>query len=106
MPLLMTDKMKYLIILISLLTPVQAEYFYLGIGAGKNDILFGDQEWIDGGEIGCSFRAGNRHHLAGSFYGDIGYSHYSQCLVGPPVNDDLESSSDHLYYWVEWRFGE
>jgi len=92
----------YLAILILICFPVQAEY-YIGAGIGKNDILFGDQEWIDGGEIGCSFRAGNRHHLAGSFYGDIGYSHYSQCLAGPPFNDDLESSSDHLYYWVEWR---
>ena len=98
--------MKYYLILFLLCFPVQAEYFYLGIGAGKNDILFGDQEWNDGSEIGCSFKAGYRHHLAGSFYGDIGYNHYSQCLVGPPVNDDLESSSDHLYYWVEWRFGE
>ena len=98
--------MKYYLILFLLCFPVQAEYFYLGIGAGKNDILFGDQEWQDNGEVGCAFRAGYRHHIASSFYGDIGYSHYSQCMTGAGVDDKFEDSLDSVYYWVEWRFGE
>jgi len=54
--------MKYYLILFLLCFPVQAEY-YIGVGIGKNDILFGDQEWQDNGEVGCAFRAGYRHHM-------------------------------------------
>ena len=95
--------MKYYLILFLLCFPVQAEY-YIGVGIGKNDILFGDQEWQDNGEVGCAFRAGYRHHIASSFYGDIGYSHYSQCMTGAGVDDKFEDSLDSVYYWVEYRF--
>ena len=97
--------MRVCIILLLCSGSVQAEsYFYIGLGVGKNAMLFdSENEWEDNGEIGCGARIGHRHHLSGNFYGDFNYSHYSQCLSGPPRNDGWESSSDHLYYFVEWR---
>jgi len=97
---------RLIVILLLCSGSVQAEsYFYIGLGVGKNAMLFdSENDWEDNGEIGCGAKFGYRHHLSGSFYGDLNYSHYSQCLSGPPVNDDWESSSDHAYYWVEYRF--
>ena len=99
-------RLSLVITILLLLSPsADAEYFYMGIGIGKNDILFSDQKWEYQGELGCSFRAGYRHHIGGSFYGDVGYTHHSQCLAGKPFGDPnkFESSSDHLYYYFEVR---
>ena len=81
-------------------------YYYARVGVGKNMILFSDKDWQDQGELGCSFGFGNRHHLKGSFYGEVSYTHYSQCMVGAPFDkkDEDEDSSDHLFYYLEYRF--
>ena len=79
-------------------------YFYARLGAGKNATLFNDDnKWDDNGELGCGAGFGYRHNISGRWYGDLSYTHHSQCLSGPPVNNDEESTSDHAYYWVEWR---
>ena len=105
MPLLMTDKMKYLIILISLLTPVQAEsYFYARVGLGDNNAVSTCECWDDGGSIGGRIMFGNRHHLGGKWFGDINFLHHSQPFIGHPFDDRNETSSYHLYYDVEYRF--
>ena len=102
--------MKALLILMLLSTPVLAEdaYFYGGLGLGHNDVFFdSDRDWNDQGELGTSFRAGYRHRLTGNWYADWNYTHNSQLMAGKPFNDgQSETSSDHLYLYVEYRFND
>ncbi len=98
--------MKLFILLMLYAIPVSADYWYLRAGIGKNAMLFTDSDtWEDQGSLGCSLGAGHRHHLAGNFYGDLSFTHNSQCFVGRPFNDyEVETESDHLVYFVEYRW--
>ena len=92
-------------LVLAIATTVQAEsYWYFKAGIGKNMMLFSGNDWQDNGELGCSGGFGHRHHLKGNFYGDAGYMHYSQCMTGPPWNDDYEDSLDAVYYYIEVRW--
>lgn len=84
-----------LIILILLLfsgSTFACDGFHVEIGAGKNGNFTGSSvPWDDGGGVAAYF--GLR------YYGKLGvcqYSHYSQWEVGPPFNDAVESSLDHI----------
>ena len=100
--------MKYVIALLLISCTANADsYYYIGLGAGKNtNLVDSAHDWEDGGEIGCSVRAGHRHHIGGSFYGDLNWTHNSQCLAGEPFGaDQSETTSDHFIYFIEYRFG-
>ena len=79
------------------------DHFYLGLGLGKNGMWFSGGTWEDQGSLGCGGKIGYRHHIAGNWYGDANFSHYSQCFVGAPWNDEDETESDHLFYFFEYR---
>jgi len=82
-----------------------ADYFYAGVGIGKNAMLFSEQQWEDHGEMGTGFRIGYRHHIGGQWYGDFNFAHHSQITVGRPFNDEEgETTSDHLYYYLEYHW--
>lgn len=91
-----------LAILISGAAQAGENYFYVGLGLGKNDSVCGC--WEDHGSAGGKVALGHRHHIWEGFYGDLSYTHYSQPLVGAPFDDRWEMTSEHLYYTVEWRF--
>ena len=79
-------------------------HLYVKGGIGKNMMLFTDQEWTDQGEAGTSVGIGYRHQISGNWYGDLSYQHFSQLNVGQPLHDyEFETTTDHLYYNVEYR---
>ena len=80
------------------------DYFYVRLGLGKNAMISSTDKWEDQGSIGGAAGAGWRHRLKGNFHGDLSYTHNSQPLVGEPFNSKYETSSEHLYYFVEYRF--
>ena len=85
-------------------TSAQAEPF-LELGAGYNANLFGcDDCWDDGGAgpLGAYMRIGAQYDWRGVTIGGH-WIHLSQWLVGPPWNDDAESSVDHVGVFARFR---
>lgn len=64
---------------------------HMELGAGKNGSIGNSNTWDDNGSLGSYF--GLRYEWDNAI---CQYSHYSQWFVGPPFNDDSESSLDHL----------
>ncbi len=96
-----TWKVSLTTLLILLAAPVQAEYFYARLGLGESWSNLG---WENQDSIGGGVGVGYRHQMFDTpFYGDLAVTHYSQPFVGLPFNDDQESGSTHLFYWIEWR---
>ena len=95
--------MKYLILLL-LSFPVNADYYYFRIGAGKNMALTSSIEWVDQGEAGCMVGSGHVWEIAKQDFIDLGANHYSQCLVGTPFNDKDESAMEAFYLIYERRW--
>ena len=80
-------------------------YFYTGIGFGSNDNWFGCSDcWDDGGGVGSSLFAGYSLDFGNGIHGALEWRHYSQIDVGPPFNDDDESSLDTLHITFEKRW--
>ena len=96
------NAIKYMAI-IAVLTGCGGQY-YAKIGLGKNGNVTGCDCWDDGGSVGTRLAGGWRHQIKGNLYGDVNYYHHSQAFVGPPFNDDPETSADHFYYDLEYRF--
>ncbi len=88
--------MKYLIILLALVSAPAQSYCYARIGVGHSWSNLG---WENQDSFGGSAGAGCRHQISGNWHGDINLSHYSQ-----PFIHDNETSSYHAFYWVEYRF--
>lgn len=95
--------MKYLILFL-LSFPASADYYYFRIGAGKNLALTSSILWEDQGELGCMLGGGHVWEITKQDFVDLGVNHYSQCLVGPPVNDKDESAIEALYVIYEQRW--
>lgn len=100
--------MSRLLLLLLLIAPgAYAEsYLYMGLGAGKNTVLFNNSTvfWEDQDGMGNKFSIGYRNRFARSwnFYAD--YSHYSQLFEGMPRNNKPETSSDHFMLGIEYIF--
>lgn len=83
------------------------EGFYLMIGAGENHSAWNDEHaWVDNGEIGCGFGFGYMTDLSSSTVLDFAFRHKSQCMSGPPVNDENEAGAEFYYldlYWFPFK---
>ena len=84
-------------------------YFYVGMGLGKTENLFGSERWNDGGGTGTSFGLGFAGRI--DSYGEeeqlwwkLHYNHLSQIDVGFPFNDEDEDEIDHYGIWIEYRW--
>lgn len=93
-------------IAISLFTVHQAhaieDYFYVRGGLGQN-FMFNENfvnMWNDGGGIGGTVGAGYVRRLSGDLYGSFSYNHYSQ----PGVPSCCETTTDHVYFGIEYRW--
>ncbi len=91
--------MKYLLLLLSF--SVNADV-YIGGGIGLNDTFFSSKRWVNKGELGCVLSARYVEDI-GNYRLSFGYKHFSQCLVGPPIDNRGESSLDHIGVMVEYR---
>lgn len=72
------------------------------LGVGNNTNLTGSSvPWDDGGGTGCMLKV---YYQTGGWI--MGWTHLSQCDVGPPFNFKDESSVDHIgiaYRWSLWK---
>lgn len=84
------NKSIYPIVFLLSSGPLQAD-IYLELGMGKNYSFDNKVEWVGGSGIACS--AALRYETDNFVFQ---YLHLSQCDVGPPFNDDLESSVDNF----------
>lgn len=81
---------------------------YAELGMGWNTQIYGGDEWIDGGagptgatiEVGGEWDVPNNENLSTK----CRWLHISQWTVGPPWNDNLESSVDHFGCAVRMEF--
>ena len=80
------------------------DYFYVRVGVGASEIKNCDECWLDGGEAGSRLMVGYRHKLFWGLYGDLNFLHHSQLLAGEAVNGEKETSSNHWFYDVEYRW--
>ena len=92
------------IMLLLMCAPVFADYNYLRMGIGKNTDLTSSIPWEDQGEEGCMFGVGRVWQITKQDFVDVGYSHFSQCMAGAPINDDMESALDAFYLIYEQRW--
>ena len=76
------------------------DYYYARVGVGVN----GGNYWEDQDNLGGYIAAGQVSRIDKNWYIELGIAHYSQPLVGDPVNNEFESSSYHLYEILEYRF--
>lgn len=76
----------------------------LTLGVGNNTNLSGSSiPWEDGDGTGTFLRLGYEAEFDGAAIG-AHWVHLSQYEVGPPWNDDPESSVDHFGVYVEFRW--
>ena len=80
---------------------------YAEVGMGHNDNWFGGEDWTDGGAglFGATFEVGQEWDVPKNPNMKVKcrYMHVSQWTVGPPWNDDLESSLDHVGCAVRYK---
>lgn len=87
----------------------KAEGLYLTLGAGKNGQIFSDDPtWNDAGDSGAFIAVFYKWDKQGwcLCYPSINYAHLSQWGAGPPFNDKVESSVDHLGIAATWAIWE
>ena len=101
--------MKNLLILTILLLPITAaakdRYFYIDIGAGSHTNFFSTRTpWNNADSMGCMFAFGYVTPIRQNIDFDANWSHYSQCMAGPPFNNELESALDHVGAKVRFKF--
>jgi len=94
----------FILVLLSFATGCANNYNYLQAGIGQNAMSNGDIEWHAADEWGGHIGFGNRHQWINNLWGDLGFDHYSQPRAGYPYNDDVETSTDHLFYNLEYQF--
>lgn len=81
--------------------------FYAELGAGYSTSFFQDNDdykWENGNSPG--FYGSLRYELMldrDRLGVVLHYTHHSNWLVGPPFNDDAESSLDHIGIAVRWK---
>lgn len=79
---------------------------YVGLSIGDNNNATGASvEWDDGGAVlGSRLYAGCTWHITDGWWWGVNWDHLSQPDVGPPVNNDPESSVDHFGVNIEYRW--
>tara|TARA_R110000796_G_scaffold163624_1_gene280579 strand:+ start:166 stop:471 length:306 start_codon:yes stop_codon:yes gene_type:complete len=99
----MSNMIKIILCTILMYSPLAWSKVYLELGLGNNTNLTGSSTpWNDGGGTGGFFSFNYETLLYKRTYVIYHWSHYSQLQVGPPFNDDDESSLDH--FGIKLRF--
>lgn len=85
---------------------VSADTSYLEVGLGGNRNLTGCSDcWNDGDGTGAYIRLGWEMNLKpNNWKAGIHWTHLSQWDVGPPFNNDTESSVDHIGMYLRYEF--
>lgn len=79
---------------------------FITIGAGTNTQLFGGETWNDADSTGAFLSASYHWNPQAWLLGGrpfVHLTHLSQFESGPPFNDEIESSVDHIGIAVSWR---
>ena len=96
--------MKYIILILFSL-PAQADYWFAEIGIGNNTNLTGCSIcWDDGGGMGAILSGGYVWEHDNDVFVKAFIFHDSQWDVGPPWNDDDESSLDFIGLSIQKRW--
>jgi hypothetical protein len=78
-------------------------YGQFGVGDNKSP-RYSDTIWIGEDNLGCHGEVGYRHPFTKRLYGGISASHFSQCDLGKPFNEEEETASEHFYMNLEYRW--
>lgn len=90
-----------------MLSPQAKADTYVELGAGYNRNLTGCSScWDDAGAgpFGAYLRLGSDWDVAESVAVGVHWIHLSQWFEGPPFNQDVETSVDHLGIYVRYTF--
>ena len=77
----------------------------ISLGAGWNGNLTGSSvPWENGSGVGSYLQIAHEEQVTEhlSFVGH--YTHLSQWDIGPPFNDERESTVDHIGFAFKWKF--
>ncbi len=96
--------MKHLILLILLINPAYADYFYAEMGAGKFSWHY-VKNWDDKNKVGFFVAAGHVWELDKNHKIVAETGHLSNANEGPPINDNKEPFVNYglVKYRYEWR---
>ena len=102
----MRNLLTMLAVLGSILSSSAQAGSFIELGVGYNRNVTGCSEcWDDGGAnaFGAYGRVGYDWHVAGNTTVGAHWVHLSQWFEGAPVNQDNESSVDHIGVYVRWE---